>query len=600
MRTLFVIAGLALAAATLPAVEPDAGPATRPPAGTIAFSSLAPRGWDLYLTDVRTRQSRRLTDHPALDYNAALAPGGRRIAFVSERDGNMELYTLGADGSGLKRLTTEFALDDHPAWSPDGERIAFVSTRQPADTPGRAWNAVYVMNADGSGVRRLSPAGAADYSPAWSPGGDLIAFASGSGEAGGTDLFVMKPDGSGRRRVVNNGGWPSFAADGKSLFFHSQRQGKWGVWRVNLDGSHLERLTPPDVEAFTPRASADGKWLVAAVHRGGHRQIEAMELSTGKRTPLTEEATDHWNPSISADGTQVVYHKATPGSAAPNVERWGAPPGTGLTLLRLAGSFPAFSPDGKRLALVGGHFDQLDVMNLDGSGRRTLYTGKERGLFSTSWAHHGDRIAFAVGGVFQGARAGVDLMAVRPDGGGLHGLTRDAGNNGFPTYSPDGKRLVFRSGREGSKNLYVMNSDGTGLRQLTRGKWTDTMCDWSPAGDRIVFASDRDGGFDLWLIRPDGSGLTKLLGGGGRNNHPHFSPDGKWVVFTSKRAGFSAEEISLPSQPQPYGDLFAVRVDGTGLLRLTHNGFEEGTPAWGPAGDLRPSPEARKGSGPDY
>jgi Tol biopolymer transport system component len=126
------------------------------------------------------------------------------------------------------------------------------------------------------------------------------------------------------------------------------------------------------------------------------------------------------------------------------------------------------------------------------------------------------------------------------------------------------------------------------------------MCDWSPTGEWIVFASDRGGNFEIWLIKPDGSGLHKLIGGGGRNNHPHFSPDGRWVGFTSQRAGYSAEEVSLPHQPQPYGDLFAVCLDGTGLLRLTHNGFEEGTPAWGPAVELRPSAQGRKGSGPDY
>jgi Tol biopolymer transport system component len=597
MRTFFLITALVLAAAPLRSAEP-AGP--RPPAGTIAFASLAPRGWDLYVTDVPTGQSRRLTDHPALDYNAAFSPDGRHVAFVSERDGNLEIYTARADGSGLRRLTDDFALDDHPAWSPDGKHIAFVSTRQPAAKVGQAWNAVYVMNADGSGVRRLSPADAADYSPAWSPGGDLIACASGSGKAGGTDLFVMKPDGGGRRRVVANGGWPSFAADGRSLFFHSRREGGWGIWRVNLDGSHLERMTPPDVEAFTPRASADGKWLAAAVRRGAHRQIELMDLNTRQLTAVTKEATDHWNPSVSANGTRVVYHRTTPGLAVPHVELWGSPPGTNLKLLRLAGSFPAFAPDGKRLALVANGFARLDVMNLDGSGRRTLYTGTNRGVFSTSWAHHGDQIAFAVGGVFQGAKAGVDLMAVRPDGTDMHPLTGEAGNNGFPAFSPDGKQLVFRSGREGSKNLYVMNRDGTGLRRLTEGKWTDTMCDWSPAGDWIVFASDRGGGFEVWLIKPDGTGLRKLVAGGGRNNHPHFSPDGRWVVFTSMRAGYSAEEISLPSQPQPYGDLFAVRVDGTGLLRLTHNGFEEGTPAWGPAVAVVPSPAAGKAGGPDY
>jgi len=137
------------------------------------------------------------------------------------------------------------------------------------------------------------------------------------------------------------------------------------------------------------------------------------------------------------------------------------------------------------------------------------------------------------------------------------------------------------------------NGDGTALNSLTKGNWTDTMCDWSPSGEWIVFSSDRDGDFEIWLIRPDGSGLSKLISGGGRNNHPHFSPDGNWIEFTSERAGYSAEEISLPFQFQPYGDLFAVRLDGSALLRLTHNSFEEGTPAWGPPVEFQPSTESR-------
>jgi Tol biopolymer transport system component len=600
MRPLFALAGSLLAVSVLLATGPPTNAPNDRPRGNIAFSSLAPRGWDVYILDVKSRQSRRLTDHPALDYNAAFAPDGKRIAFVSERDGNLELYSVGLDGTGLARLTNDFALDDHPAFSPDGKHIAFVSTRQPAKT-GQAWNAVYLMKRDGSDVRRLSPAGVADYSPAWSPSGEWVGLASGSGRAGGTDLVVMKPDGTGRRLVVKDGGWPSFSADGQSLYFHRKRADKWAIWRVNLDGSAQEQVTPAGVEVFTPRAAPDGRSLIVAVLRNGQRQIERFDLASRKLTALTEEATDHWNPSVSPDGRHVVYHKSTRGHAVPNVELWGSPPGTDLKLLRLAGAFPAFAPDGKRLALTGGQFAQLDVMNVDGSERKRLYQARHRGLFSTSWAHHGDHIAFAVGGVFQGPQGDVDLLTVRPDGSGVKNLVPETGNNGFPAFSPDGKRLVFRSGRDrAAKNLYLMNADGTAVKRLTQGKWTDTMCDWSPDGKWIVFASDRDGNFEVWLIRPDGSGLRKLVGGGGRNNHPHFAPDGGWVVFTSQRAGYSAEEISLPRQPQPYGDLFIVRLDGTGLLRLTHNGFEEGTPAWGPVVDFKPSGAGLKSGSRDY
>lgn len=596
MRSLLVLIASTLLLSTLLAVGPPAG--SDRPKGTIAFASLAPRGFDVYVLDVETRKTRQLTDHAANEYNAAFSPDGQHVAFASERDGNLELYRVAVDGTGLQRLTNEFALDDHPSYSPDGKRLLFVSTRQPAPTAGRAWNALYVRNADGT-VTRITPLDVADYSPAWSPTDDLVACASGSGQTGRSDLYVMKPDGSERRRVVGDGGWPGFSADGKSLFFHSKRQGKWGVWRVRVDGTGLQRITPEDVDAFTPRASADGKWLVYAVGRDGGRQIERLNLETNARSPLTEGKGDHWNPAISPDGRSVLYHKSS-SPAVVNVERWATPPGTDLTLVRLGGAFPAFSPDGKRLALTGGSFGSLDVMNLDGTARKTIYTGKSRGLFSTSWSHKGDRIAFALGGVFQGPEGDVSLLSIAPDGSDVKHLTRDAGNNGFPAFSPNGQRLVFRSGRDKiGKNLYLMNADGTGVTRLTEGKWTDSMCDWSSNGEWIAFASDRGGGFAIWLVRPDGSGLRKLIGGGGRNNHPHFSPDGKWIVFTSQRAGYSAEEISLPRQPQPYGDLFVVRLDGTGLTRLTHNGFEEGTPAWGPVVDVKLSGEGKTGGG-DY
>ena len=555
------------------------------PRGTIAFSSLAPRDWDIY-SHTLGGEAAAVTRHRALDFNAAFSPNGRKIAFVSERHGNMELYAMNADGSALLRLTNNFALDDHPTWSPDGRRIAFVSTREPAK-PGQAWTGIYVMDGDGTHVLRLSPSGAADYSPAWSPREDLIAFASGSGRTGHSDIYVMNADGRGRRLLIENGGWPTFIADGRAIAFHSRRGGDgWDVWRINLDGSDLRRLA---LQASMPRAAGKGRKLALVVHRGNTQQIAILDTYTAQLDVITEDDTDHWNPAITAEGQRVVYHKKTMGSVTPNVELWGRAPNTRLDLLRIAGAFPAFSPDGLRLALTALSFGRIDVMNTDGSGRKTIFQGQRRSLFGMSWSEPAKRVAFSHGVVFGAADVRVNIIAAAPDANESETLTDDSGNNGFPCYSPDGQALVFRSGRDGEKNLYIMDRSGRNVRRLTEGDWTDTMCDWSPTGEWIAFSSTRDNDFEIWMIRPDGTGLHKLIGGGGRNNHPHFSPDAKWIVFTSQRAGYSAEEVSLPSQPQPYGDLFIVRTDGTGLRRLTHNGFEEGTPAWSARTDIKPT-----------
>jgi Tol biopolymer transport system component len=558
----------------------DAGePAPARPCGTIAFASQAPRGFDVYVTEIKTRKTTRLTNHPALDYNAAASPDGRRIAFVSERDGNMEIYSVNADGAAPTRLTDAFALDDHPAWSPNGKRLVFVSTRQPSGTPGQSWTALYTMNADGSDVKRLSPPGVTDLSPAWSPRGDHIACLS-----PGQGICVMKPDGSDRHVVVRAGGWPTFSGDGEWLYFHKQLQGSWGICQVHLDGSDLKRLTPPDLDVCTPSGSAHPGLLAVAVLRGNGRQIELLDLATGQLRPVTTDPAQHWNPSLAPDGQAVYYHKASQIAPGPRVERWATPPGTDLRMLRLVdGMFPAFSPDGKRIAMIDGVFDagrhSVAMMNADGTGHQRIWTGNGD-LFSLAWSHGGNRLAFARGGYFRGAKTAIDIATVAPDGKDFRSLIADSANNGFVSFSPDDKQLVFRSGRSGAKNLYVAQRDGTGIRRLTEGKWTDTMADWSLTGEWIVFASNRDGTFHLWLIKPDGTNLRKLLGGA-QHNHPHFSPDGQWVVFTSSYAGTSAEAVSLPRTDEPFGELFAIRLDGTVLTRLTHNGSSDGTPAWG-------------------
>src|SRR5262249_9082025 len=138
--SVLVLAGGRMAPGAPPGRGAPGEPAGDRPPGTLAVSSLAPRGWGLFLFEVASRRTRRPTDHPALDFNAAFAPDGRSLAFISTQDGNHELYATTIDGAMPRRLTEEFAMDDHPAWSPDGTQVVFSSTRQPSDRPGLAWN----------------------------------------------------------------------------------------------------------------------------------------------------------------------------------------------------------------------------------------------------------------------------------------------------------------------------------------------------------------------------------------------------------------------------------------------------------------------------
>src|SRR5262249_38380426 len=153
-------------------------------------------------------------------------------------------------------------------------------------------------------------------------------------------------------------------------------------------------------------------------------------------------------------------------------------------------------------------------------------TADTGGIYALSWAPKGDRIAFTHGSAFEmpDSKAETDIEVIAPDGTQRKALTAKAGDNAFPSFSPDGKQLVFRSNRHGPKNLYIMNVDGTDVRRLTEGKWTDTMCNWSPTGEWIVFASTREKDkFAIWLIKPDGTGLKKLIGpDDSLHNHPHF------------------------------------------------------------------------------
>jgi TolB protein len=146
----------------------------------------------------------------------AWSPDGEKIAFTvalgSGRDGKLEINVMNADGSGQRGLTRGTVRDSYPVWSPDGRSIAFESNWQ-----------IWVTNADGSpAARRLTNNGGRNLNPAWSPDGQRIVFEhrrrQGTSHwvgAWGYKLYVMNADGSGQRRLTHGGSQPRWSPDGK-------------------------------------------------------------------------------------------------------------------------------------------------------------------------------------------------------------------------------------------------------------------------------------------------------------------------------------------------------------------------------------------------
>lgn len=497
-----------------------------------------------------------------------------------------------------------------------GEYLVYVSTHENPGVPRASWAAVYSTHLKSGSTRRLTPYGVADFSPAVSTSGIYTAVAS-YGENGWagevedltTDIYVfLTRDGTQRVKVVEHGGWPSWVDD-RTIYFHRRGDDQWwSVYRallpsegpISTDSVKVERVTPVGIHAFTPATSPGNKNFIAVATRrpgSSFRHIELFDLVKNEFKELTRfvsARTHHLNPFISPDASRVGYHKCrgepnrkdSPQFMLENVRS----PIPGLTLFRFTGSFPVFSPSGDRIAYVD--MPGVYVVNRNGSNRRKV---SDAMAFSTSWDPVRPGIIYtATGPTFASEGSQVDVISINVDDFNQHSqkrLTLDGKNNAFPSPSPDGQWIVFRSGRSGHKNLYIMDAvDGErrGLQRLTEGPWTDTMCSWSPDGDWIAFASDREnpgsGSFELYLIHPNGTGLRKLIqsGTGGRTNHPYFSPDGKSIVFTSDYSGISAEPISNPHHYQPYGEIHTIKLDGSDMKRLTHNSYEDGTPAWSP------------------
>jgi TolB protein len=598
----FILSFLLLCATTLCCTAAD----------RILMTRLGPSQASLFVSNADGSGERVLTEG-ALDYNPAWSPDGQWIVFTSERNGSADLYRMRPDGSGVERLTDDPAYDDQAAFSPDGNQIAFVTTRS-AGTAN-----LWILDLKTRQARPLTSGAGGDFRPAWSPDGQWIAFSSDRGSsmpfAKGrwehlhlVDIYLVKPDGSGLRRIGRSGdfcGPPKWSRDSGSVIVYCMPAEDTWTFRVALRRGGLPEggettLTRIDIatgEAAPVNAGPGVKMFPSVLPSDelaflrADVQAQGVFYASGKAGPAGDVRWPAWSP----DGKRVVYGRET--SPPPGAPRkiWSKNPQYELFS---TGILPAYDRSGEHYVATALSANRRDSALMLGAGDgppKRLLASKDELIIAPQWSPRGDAIIFGIGKFSSfldfaiGAKKPVDsvnggaqIAIINADGSGFRKITSGANNSGFASYAPDGERIVYRTMGPDGDGLRIMNLKDRALTPLTAEY--DNFPVWSPRGDLIAFIRRVDGDFEVFTIRPDGTDLRRLTHAKGNDAHLAWSPDGEKILFSSARMGFK-DEAPYTFAPQPYGDLFVMRYDGTQVEQLTDNQWEDAGPAWQPRKD---------------
>jgi Tol biopolymer transport system component/C-terminal processing protease CtpA/Prc len=472
-----------------------------------------------------------------------ISPDRKEIAFVSGGD----IWTVPEEGGTARLLVSHPATESRPLYSPDGRFLAFGSTR----TGGVD---IYVLSLETGDLKRLTFDDSADTLDAWSRDGKWVYFSSSSKDisgmndiyrvaaTGGTPMPVSAdrytnefeaapmPDGSvvfAARGIANSQWW----RHGRSHIDESE------LWQVN--GGQYQQLTKAGAKQMWPMATPEGSRVFFVSDRGGQQNVWVRERS-GQARPMTSFSDGRvlW-ANISGDGKEIVFERdfriwklGTDGGKAVEVPVTlrGASAGPVTERISLGTQIRdlALSPDGKKVAVIS---------------------------------------------------RGEVFAASAKDGGEAVRVTSTVAPESYVSWSPDSKKVVYSSERDGSMEIFQYDFTNETETQLTKGAFQDSSPTYSPDGKYVAFVRNARSIYVYDPVAKKERELTKmftdpppLLGG----KTLAWSPDSKWIAF-----------LAYSPDTRSYTNASVVSMDG-GVARPVSflANSNAGTIAWSPDGSF--------------